>query len=213
VYVHFYHDHIRLVLTRVDGTLANCRREAKSLSHWHVPIRGSDISLLASTDEVKATDMPMLNGSRHTWLDADEAKVILFVINIFSYSVAAMAMSWPSFNNIRPHLLLLHHTSHMADDEQLNIWWKSANYAILYKSYLSFRVQTVRYGQITMDTNTYSYNISWIQIQIWIVSTMSDKIWIDIDIINIWFEYLDTYTVSDVIFELGYERLNSSKRI
>jgi hypothetical protein len=27
---------------------------------------------------------------------------------------------------------------------------------------------------------------------------MSDKIWLDVDIINMWFEYSDTDTVSDV---------------
>jgi hypothetical protein len=31
-----------------------------------------------------------------------------------------------------------------------------------------------------------------------IVPTMSDRIWLDIDIINMWFENLDTDTVSDV---------------
>ena len=54
------------------------------------------------------------------------------------------------------------------------------------------------------DTDGYhSYYICfhisvWIQIRIRIVSTMSDRIRLDIDIINIRFEYSDADAVSDV---------------
>ena len=54
------------------------------------------------------------------------------------------------------------------------------------------------------DTDGYHrYYISFyisvrIRIRIRIVSTMLDRIWFNIDIINMWFEYSDTNTVSDV---------------
>ena len=54
------------------------------------------------------------------------------------------------------------------------------------------------------DTDEYHryyicFHISiWIRIRIRIVSTMSDRIRLDIDIINMRFEYSDTDTVSDV---------------
>jgi len=54
------------------------------------------------------------------------------------------------------------------------------------------------------DTNGYHlYHICFhisgrIRIRIRIMSTMSDKIELDIDIINMWFKYSDTDTVSDV---------------
>ena len=37
-----------------------------------------------------------------------------------------------------------------------------------------------------------------IRIRIRIISIMSDKIWLDVDITNIWFKYSDTDTVSDI---------------
>ena len=47
----------------------------------------------------------------------------------------------------------------------------------------------------------------WIRIQIRIVSTMSDRIRLDIDIINMRFEYSDTDTVSNV----GYPNSDTNK--
>jgi hypothetical protein len=55
-----------------------------------------------------------------------------------------------------------------------------------------------------LDTNGYHlyyicFHISvGIQIQIQILSTMPDRIWLDVDIINMQFDYSDTDTVSDV---------------
>lgn len=53
-------------------------------------------------------------------------------------------------------------------------------------------------GWITMDTNTYSYSVSRIWIRIRIASAMSDRIQMDIDIINVRFEYSGMDTASDI---------------
>ena len=74
----------------------------------------------------------------------------------------------------------------------------------LVRSYLVYKLWLIGRDENGSDTDGYHrYYICfhifvWIQIRIRIVSTMSDMIRLDIDIINMRFEYSDTDTVSDV---------------
>lgn len=62
---------------------------------------------------------------------------------------------------------------------------------------LKYGYKRIGYGYISLILICFNIFL-WIWIRIRILSAISNKVQMDIDIVNIWFEYSDAYTKSDV---------------